>query len=165
MRKRVISSPLSQEVTLAIIRLDGEANQTLGLMEHIVVTQEEFMGVPFPRQFVALLIADATQFRGGGGPRGILTVDPGLEEDVGLIAHELAHAYWYAGLEWLREARQSCCVWYQRNSNLGRRQTAITPPATWPRTWASWTNSPPRRNANTSFTRACPAWDLACSST
>ena len=31
---------------------------------------------------------------GGGGPSGIITLHPGSEEDVELIAHEATHTYW-----------------------------------------------------------------------
>ena len=84
-QERVISTPLSTEITLTVIQLntepgqtvihlDAETDSTLDSLDHVVRTQEEFMRVPFPRQFVAVLVADATPHRAGGGPRGIVTI-------------------------------------------------------------------------------------------
>ena len=73
------------------------------MLEKVIGVVEEFMGVPFPKSYVALVVADATRHAGGGGPSGIITVAPGLKGEVGLVAHEASHIYWAQPPVWLRE--------------------------------------------------------------
>ena len=99
--KRVIRLPHSGEVTLSVIHVIPGTYRTMDMLEQMVRTQEGFMAVPFPRSYVGLLAADAIPV--GGGPSGIITVDPGSAEDDYIIAHELAHTYWSFFPPWLRE--------------------------------------------------------------
>ena len=99
--KRVIRLPHSGEVTLSVIHVIPGTYRTMDILEQMVRTQEGFMAVPFPRSYVGLLAADAIPV--GGGPSGIITVDPGYAEDDYIIAHELAHTYWSFFPPWLRE--------------------------------------------------------------
>ena len=100
---RVVQLPHSGEMTLWVINVSPGAHRTMDILEQLVRTQEGFMAVPFPTSYLVLLVADATRHAGGGGPGGVLTVDPGSEEDRYLIAHELAHSYWNFAPLWLRE--------------------------------------------------------------
>ena len=75
----------------------------MDILEQVLRSQEEFMGTRFPRSYVALLVADVTSARGGGGPGAMMTIDPGYEEDRDLIAHELAHTYWPFSPRWIAE--------------------------------------------------------------
>ena len=99
--KRVIRLPHSGEVTLSVIHVIPGTYRTMDMLEQMVRTQEGFMAVPFPRSYVGLLAADAIPV--GGGPSGMITVDPGSAEDDYIIAHELAHTYWSFFPPWLRE--------------------------------------------------------------
>ncbi len=90
---RVIWLLRTGEVKLAVVHTRPGTFRTMDILEHVVRVQEEFMLEAFPTKFFSLLVADATQAAGGGGP-GIATVDPGSEEDISLIAHEVAHSYW-----------------------------------------------------------------------
>ena len=99
--KRVIRLPHSGEVTLSVIHVIPGTYRTMDILEQMVRTQEGFMAVPFPRSYVGVLAADAIPV--GGGPSGIITVDPGYAEDDYIIAHELAHTYWSFFPPWLRE--------------------------------------------------------------
>ena len=99
---RVVQLPHSGEMTLSVINVSPGTHRTMDILEQLVRTQEGFMAVPFPTSYLVLLVADATRHAAGGGP-GVLTVDPGREEDRYLIAHELAHSYWYFAPRWLRE--------------------------------------------------------------
>ena len=101
--KRVIRLPLAGELTLSVINISPGAYGTMDRLERIIRAQEEFMHVPFPRSYVGLLVADATAEGGGGGPSGVLTVDPGYAEDDYIIAHELAHTYWGFSPSWIAE--------------------------------------------------------------
>ena len=99
--KRVIRLLHSGEVTLSVIHVIPGTYRTMDILEQMVRTQEGFMAVPFPRSYVGLLAVDARPV--GGGPSGIITVDPGYAEDDYIIAHELAHTYWSFFPPWLRE--------------------------------------------------------------
>ena len=101
--KRVIRLPLAGDVTLSVINLSPGIYSTMDRLERILLAQEEFMNVPFPRSYVGLLVADATSEGGGGGPSGLLTVDPQYAEDDYIIAHELAHTYWGFSPSWIAE--------------------------------------------------------------
>ena len=63
-------------------------------------TQEEFMGIAFPRNHAIALVADVTQYGGGGGANAIIT---SAYEEFGIIAHEIAHTYWPFGPQWVAE--------------------------------------------------------------
>ena len=101
--KRIIQLPLAGEVTLSVLNVNPGAYSTMDQLEQILRAQEAFMDVPFPRSYVGLLVADATSEGGGGGPSGLLTVDPAYVEDEYIISHELAHAYWGFFPPWIAE--------------------------------------------------------------
>ena len=101
--KRVVQLHHSGEVTLWVVSVGPGTYRTMDIFEQLVRAQEGFMANPFRTSYLVLLVADATRHRGGGGPGGVLTVDPGYEENRYLIAHELAHSYWNFAPFWLRE--------------------------------------------------------------
>ena len=101
--ERVVSLPLAGDTRLFAVSVASAKPVNLDSLESVVRIVEEFMAVPFPRGYVGLLVADANSAGGGGGPGGILTVDPGGEHNIGLIAHETAHVYWGFAPEWLQE--------------------------------------------------------------
>ena len=101
--KRIIQIPLAGEVTLSVLNVSPGAYSTIDILEQALRAQEAFMDEPFPRSYVGLLVADATSAGGGGGPTGIITVDPVYVEDDYVIAHELAHTYWPFWPAWIAE--------------------------------------------------------------
>ena len=101
--KRIIQLPLAGEVPLSVLNISPGDFRTMDQLEQLVRAQEGFMGIPFPRSYVGLLVADATSAGGGGGPSGVLTVDPVYVEDGYIIAHELAHTYWGFSPAWIAE--------------------------------------------------------------
>ena len=101
--RRVVHLPHSGKVTLSVIHLSPGMYRTMDILEQMVRSQETFMATPLPRSYVGLVVADATPAGGGGGPSGILTVDPGGEENRYLISHELAHMYWPFFPPWIAE--------------------------------------------------------------
>ncbi len=102
-KKRVIHLRHSGEMDLSVIHLSPGAYRTMNILEELTRSHEEFMGVPYPTNYLGVVVADATPSLGGGGPGGIITIDPGQEENAYLIAHELAHSYWNFSPTWLRE--------------------------------------------------------------
>ena len=101
--KRTIQLPLAGEVTLFVLNVNPGTYSTMNILEQALRALEAFMDVPFPRSYVGLLVADATSEGGGGGPSGLLTVDPAYMEDEYTIAHELAHTYWPFFPPWIAE--------------------------------------------------------------
>ena len=102
--ERLIQTTYSGEMLLAVLVTEpGAQLATMDILEQVVRHHEEFMRLPYPRGYVMLLVADATDRAGGGGPRGFMTVDPGLEHDEPIIAHETAHQYWPFGPAWIAE--------------------------------------------------------------
>ena len=102
--ERLIQTTYSGEMLLAVlVSAPGVQLPTMDILEQVVRHHEEFMQAPYPRGYVMLLVADATENTGGGGPRGFLTVDPGAARDANIIAHEAAHQYWPFAPVWIAE--------------------------------------------------------------
>ena len=114
--ERTITLPLAGEVDLAVISVRPDAFRTLELLEHAVRHHETLMATPWPKSYVALLVADIGG-GGGGGPSGILTLDSGYEDLAELIAHEAAHVYWAFAPRWLQEGP---AVFFERASESSR---------------------------------------------
>ena len=103
--RRVISLPLAGETTLVVVSVVGREAGSLDMLELVVRAQEEFMSVPFPSSWAALLVADATRNAGQALVEwGVISVDPGHQASYGVLAHETAHFYWtHALTTWLNE--------------------------------------------------------------
>ena len=101
--ERTIKLPLAGEVLLAVVHTRRGTFRTMDILDRTVRAQEVFMLEAFPRKFVGLLVADVSDAAGGGGQLGLPFIDPGGENNVSLIAHEVAHTYWSYGASWLRE--------------------------------------------------------------
>ena len=111
-KERSITLPLTGEVGLSVIwpgdgGTDARASRTMDLLEHAVRTQEELMGVPYPKRYAIVLLADVSERRGGGGADSIITIDPQYYEDYALITHEAAHTYWPFAPRWFQEGGAS----------------------------------------------------------
>ncbi len=101
--ERAIVLPRAGEMLLAVVHTRPGKFRTMDILEDTVRAQEEFMLVAFPRKFVGLLVADANPAGGTGGQMGIPTIDPGMEENIAIIAHEVAHTYWSFSASWISE--------------------------------------------------------------
>ena len=123
--ERLIQTKYSGEMLLAVLVTEPDVQlTTMDLLEQVVRHHEEFMQVPYPRGYVMLLVADATDRLAGGGPRGFMTVDPGLELDETTIAHETAHQYWAFAPEWMAEGAATFLESkYSRSEVLFPKQT------------------------------------------
>lgn len=117
LEEKTITLPLRGEVDLAIFRTTPGSPRNMGYLEHAVRVNEEFTGVPFPTDYVAVLFADVPGTGGGGGHYGTHIVggplhDNGGDDYVttyshGLLAHETAHYYWRHGKPWIDEGPAS----------------------------------------------------------
>lgn len=110
---RTINLPLAGETRLIIIRTQPGATRSMDILERSVRDIENYMGVPFPTDFVLLLFAAALP-NGSDGLNFRTNMAVHLKYDVGddsekaelalhIIAHEAAHYYWRGGPLWLDE--------------------------------------------------------------
>ncbi len=104
LEKRTITLPLAGDVELAVIQTnvrapDAAGARTLEMLEQVVRSQEEFMGLAFPQNHVTLVVDDLNLFEGSQSiDTIILTHHP---ENRGVIAYRTAHTYW--GSHWFGE--------------------------------------------------------------
>lgn len=114
MEQRVIDLPLAGPVTLAIIRTGPGAARSMDILEDSVRNIEDFMGEPFPQRYVALLFESLSEDFTDGTNDGTYMairadydtneVSDELDSTPGMIiAHEVAHYYWFNGRSWLVE--------------------------------------------------------------
>ena len=75
------------------------------MLEQVVRSQEEFMGVAFPQNHAIVLAANVEGAAGIGGRDAIIVTSYANEFVV--IAHETAHTYWNYGPVWIREGGAS----------------------------------------------------------
>ena len=104
LQERTIALPLAGETTLTVLRVTPGTFRTIDMMEEILRQYEAFMNVAYPYKISFIFNVDSE-----GGPRatagnGIVTLNPGYEEDVYLLTHELAHAYWQNPSAWWQAA-------------------------------------------------------------
>ena len=103
LQERTIALPLAGETTLTVLRVTPGTFRTIDMMEEILRQYEAFMNVAYPYNMAAIFNVNS------GGPRasagqGIVTLHQGYEEDVYLLTHELAHAYWHIPSAWWQAA-------------------------------------------------------------
>ena len=110
-----IDLPLAGRVGLTIVRTQEGSEKSMALLEDVVRFSEEFMGEPFPTNFVLLLFADSHMTEWAGHHTGInVTIRPEFDVDGGsedsleaidVFSHEVAHYYWggYVSEVWVDE--------------------------------------------------------------
>ena len=129
--KRRISLPRSGEMDLAIIRTAPGQARSMDLLEHSVRSIEEFMGAPFPTNYIAAFFEKATAGRTSAGtyfgthiamlPR--YDVDDGSRDAnflPSLTAHEVAHYYWHRSEDWIDEGGATFMEFAVEKARVGR---------------------------------------------
>ena len=129
--ERSISLPRSGEMDLAIIRTAPGAARSMDLLEHSVRSIEEFMGAPFPTNYIVALFEEATAESTAAGtyfgthiamlPR--YDVDDGSHEAnflPSLTAHEVAHYYWHGSEDWIDEGGATFMEFAVEKARVGR---------------------------------------------
>ena len=96
--ERLIELPHTGETLLAVIRTEDKVTPSMDYLEHAVRTIEEFMGVPYPIDYFALLFYDR-EFGASNSYSHLLMMPEfdlvdGPDWHAGVIAHETAHWYW-----------------------------------------------------------------------
>ena len=150
LEERVIELPLAGETDLVIIRTGPGADRSMELLEHSVLHAEEFMGVPFPTNYVGWLVGDAVTPTFGGNYYGthIVTlpkydVDDGSHEAEfagSLIAHEVAHYYWSGNSDWVDEGASDFMASTSENARTGGPIEVTNDPCGYVRTIAELEN-------------------------
>ena len=153
LEERVIELPLAGETDLAIIRTGPGAERSMDLLEHSVLHAEEFMGVPFPTNYVGWLVGDTVTPTFGGNYYGthIVTlpkydVDNGSHEAEfagSLVAHEVAHYYWSGNSNWVDEGASDFMASTSENARTGGPIEVTNDPCAYARTVADLENLDP----------------------
>ena len=108
--ERTVTLPLAGDVVLSGIRAKEITSDVMDLLERAVRGHEEFMGAPFPVNFVFMVVADVG--RSGGGASGFITIDDSWSGNfTGVIAHEAAHTYWAFAPRWMQEGGAEFLEW------------------------------------------------------
>ena len=113
LQERTIDLPLSGEMLLTIIRVRDQVTPTMEFLEHAVRNHEDFMGVPFPTNYIAYYFDDAVLATAGGQHFGTHIASK-LQYDVVNghswwrtpvhMAHEVGHYYWTGSSQgWITE--------------------------------------------------------------
>ena len=102
--EQIVLLPLAGPIRLAVAHTRRGNFHSMGNLEHAMRRQEEFMLEPFPLKYVGVLAAEVTPAGGGGSyPGSMIAIDPGGEDDIHLVAHEVAHKYFLGNSPWLGE--------------------------------------------------------------
>ena len=126
LEERVIELPLAGTTLLTIIRTQPGSERSMDFLEHAVRSAEEFMGIPFPTNYVALLFADAHNPQVTGGYFGTHAVlNPLYERRPDIlpktIAHEFSHYYWHdAPHNWFDEGASEFLSIISEHMRIGR---------------------------------------------
>ena len=97
LEERTITLPFAGDVELAVIQTDVGAPdaagaRTLEMLEQVIRSQEEFMGVAFPQNHATLVVDGLNRFEGTRNIDTIILND--YPENRGIIADRTAHRYW-----------------------------------------------------------------------
>ena len=130
---RTVNMPLSGELKITVFQSSNDPRNSgiIGQMEESLRAMEGFMGVPFPREEVILLVASPVELKKGldfeftGINRGshiVVNTELGRQGDTNrVITHELAHYYW--GTDevplWFREGGAFFLASYVRDTRFG----------------------------------------------
>ncbi len=135
---RTITLPHSGAVDLVIIRTGPGARRSMDLLENAVRSAEDFMGVPLPTNYVGLLFGNTVAgYSAGTNYATHIAVLPEYDVDDGsheaeyashIIAHEVAHYYWYNGRDWVDEGASDFMASIAENARTGRPVAATNDP-------------------------------------
>ena len=131
--ERVIELPHTGETLLAIVRLEDRVSKSMDYLEHVVRTVEEFMGEPYPIDYLAVLYFDHPAVDNAWNQDTHLlfhadadAVAGGPEWHPGVLAHEAAHWYWTHNGEdrpyqrWITEGTAEFFKTFSEHERIGR---------------------------------------------
>ena len=113
--ERTVTLPLAGDVLLSGIRAAEITSDVMDLLERVVRDHEEFMGAPFPVNFVFMVVADVG--RTGSGASGLIAIDQSWSNNFTyVIAHEAAHIYWAFSPRWMEEGGAEFLAWIAKDN-------------------------------------------------
>ena len=138
--ERLIELPHTGETLLAVIRTEDKVTPSMDHLEHAVRTIEEFMGVPYPIDYLALLFYDR-EFGASNSFTHLLMMPEfdlvdGPYWHAGVIAHEAAHWYWrnngdrFQYQHWIVEGSADFLRIISQHERVGRPLEPIGRPCT-----------------------------------
>ena len=144
------------EVNLAIIRTAPGAADTIALLEYAVREATVMMGQSFPTDYVALLVEEATVGDSiGTNFQTHMAITPEFDVDdrssrpgnyTGqLIAHEVAHYYWFGLIDWIDEGAADFMAISNENRRVGQPMEVDNPPCPYYETLFHLERSNPRQ--------------------
>ena len=99
--QRTVRLPLAGDVAIAVVRtVPGKAG-TIDVFEEVLRFQEQFLDVPFPENFILLLVGDGLPGQLGLGTYGFTPLPPWLAEDLYTISRKTAREYWPFPPRWI----------------------------------------------------------------
>ena len=109
--EREVTLPLTGKTNLGIIRLQPGSEHTMNYLESAVRRAERIMTLPFPNNFITLLISDTVEPFGGWFYGTHITIRPFYENEEEfdlshleqVIVHEVAHYFWNKSPAWIAE--------------------------------------------------------------
>ena len=138
--ERLIELPHTGETLLAVIRVEDKATPSMDNFEHAVRTIEEFMGVPYPINYLALLFYDREDQNANNNFTHLHMMpkadEAGPQRYAGVIAHEAAHWYWrndgegYQYQNWITEGSADFLRVISEHKRVGRPLKPIKSPCT-----------------------------------
>ena len=130
--ERLIELPHTGETLLAVIRVEDKDTPSMDNFEHAVRTIEEFMGEPYPINYLALLFYDREDQNANNNFTHLHMMpnsdvpDDHPESRPGVIAHEAAHWYWrndgegYQYQKWISEGSADFLRIISEHERIGR---------------------------------------------
>ena len=137
--ERLIELPHTGETLLAVIRIEDKVTPSMDHFEHAVRTIEEFMGVPYPIDYLALLYYNRVDENANNNFTHLHlmaesdSVD-GPDWHASVIAHEAAHWYWRGSSEgyqyqnWISEGSADFLRIISEHERIGRPLEPIKSP-------------------------------------
>ena len=138
--ERLIQLPHTGETLLAVIRVEDKITPSMDNFEHAVRTIEEFMGEPYPINYLALLFYDREDQNANNNfthlhmmPNSDVA-DDHPKSRPGVIAHEAAHWYWrndgegYQYQKWISEGSADFLRVISEHKRIGRPLDPVKSP-------------------------------------
>jgi hypothetical protein len=138
LEQRTLQLPESGETLLLILRTGPGAARSMDLLETAVRQAEQFMGEPFPTNYIGVLFGDAVIGSAAGVNVGThIAIRPKFDVDDGsqeadfsghVIAHEVAHYYWNGNADWIDEGASDFLASIVENVRTGKPVSVTNQP-------------------------------------
>ena len=138
LEQRTLQLPESGETVLVILRTGPGAARSMDRWKRQCVRAEQFMGEPFPTNYIGVLFGDAVIGSAAGVNVGThIAIRPKFDVDDGsqeadfsghVIAHEVAHYYWNGNADWIDEGASDFLASIVENVRTGKSVSVTNQP-------------------------------------